>query len=227
MVEGLQVMSAAVHYREFLARLVLPWLGDDPIEVGSGIGDYAETWAGWGKGLVATEPQGSSLTRLQTRFSGDPRVTVRALDLPSDDTSDHSAAAALNVLEHIEDDVAALRSMARLVRPGGLVVVIVPAFPFAFGEWDRRIGHYRRYRLPDIRAKLAAAALRPIEIRYTNAPGLLGWWLVVRALGGQPRDTHLLRLYDRFAVPLIEKAERLIRPPFGQSVLAVAQTLPS
>ncbi|MBO0729176.1 MAG: class I SAM-dependent methyltransferase [Acidimicrobiaceae bacterium] len=223
MAEGLEVMTSAVRYREALARLALPWLGEDPVEVGAGTGDYAATWADWGKRLVATEPEGPSLAHLRARFEADPRVQVRALGLPSDESAGHSAAVALNVLEHIEDDLGGLRSMARLVRDGGHVVLIVPAFSFAYGDWDRRIGHYRRYRVPEVRAKLEAAGLEPLVVRYIQSVGLIGWCIVIRLLHGEPKDTAALRLYDRFVVPVIGAVERRVKIPFGQSVFAVAR----
>jgi SAM-dependent methyltransferase len=224
MEEGLEVMSAAVQYRKALARLAMPFLGDDPIEVGSGNGDYADTWASWGAPIVASEPAGTpSLARLEKRFAHDARVRVRALTLPSDEVGEYSTVVAFNVLEHIEDDLSALRSMARLLRPGGHVVLIVPAFDFAYGDWDRQIGHYRRYRRQQILDMLVAAEFQPVQVRYTNSVGLVAWWLMVRVFGQRPRDTTFLRLYDHLVVPLVFGFERAVRVPFGQSVLGVGQ----
>jgi hypothetical protein len=104
------------------------------------------------------------------------------------------------------------------------VVLIVPAFPSAMGRFDRAIGHERRYTRASLEAALRAAGLAVEELRYVNPIGLLSWYLGVRALGMTPRDGAALRAYDRVVVPVSRWTERLVRPPFGQSVLAVART---
>lgn len=60
-------------------------------------------------------------------------------------TPPYDALVAFEVLEHIEDDAAALRSWRELVAPGGMIVLSVPAWQDQFGPWDERVGHYRRY----------------------------------------------------------------------------------
>ena len=70
---------------------------------------------------------------------------VRPLLVPIVEAAEHSAVVSFNVLEHIEDDVGALASFAGLVRPGGAIVVLTPACPFAMSPFDREIGHLRRY----------------------------------------------------------------------------------
>src|SRR5690606_40070406 len=130
------------------------------------------------------------------RFAGHPVVRVRPLSLPARETGQHSAAVMLNVLEHIEDDVAALRSAAALIRPGGAVVVFVPAFPAAMSRFDRLIGHYRRYTRRSLGSALSAAGLRPERLHYVNSVGLVSWFLLMRCARMIPRDGPALRCYD-------------------------------
>ncbi|HEX6873704.1 MAG TPA: methyltransferase domain-containing protein, partial [Micromonosporaceae bacterium] len=134
----------------------------------------------------------------------------------------YSAAVAFNVLEHIPDHVGALRAMAALVRPGGAVVLIVPAFPSAMSAFDRAIGHQRRYTRAMLRDALDAAGLRIEELRYVNPVGLLSWYVTVKTLRMTPRNGLALKVYDRAVVPLARAADRL-GSPFGQSVFAVAR----
>jgi SAM-dependent methyltransferase len=222
--EVLESLSDARRYRGWLAELALPHLGDDPIEVGSGNGDYALEWAPHVRRLTVTEADPARLAALRDRFAGHPTIAVRELSLQCEVTAAHSAVVSYNVLEHIRDDVAALGAMARLAAPGAAVVLIVPAFPSAMGRFDRAIGHERRYTRASLEAALRAAGLAVEELRYVNPIGLLSWYLGVRALGMTPRDGAALRAYDRVVVPVSRWTERLVRPPFGQSVLAVART---
>lgn len=224
--EVLESLSDARRYRRWLADLVRPHLGDDPIEIGSGNGDYALEWAPHVRRFTATEADSTRLDALRARFVDHATITVRELLLPSEVRAAHSAVVSLNVLEHIRDDVMALRSMARLVGPGAPVVVIVPGFPSAMSRFDRAIGHERRYTRASLADALRDAGLRVEALRYVNPIGLLSWYLGARVLGMTPRNGLLLRAYDRLVVPVSRWTEQTIRPPFGQSVFAVARTPP-
>jgi SAM-dependent methyltransferase len=171
--------------------------------------------------FTASEADPPRLTALRRRFSDDPRVTVRELEVPIKEKASHSSVVAYNVLEHIADDVEALRALAGLVRSGGRLVILVPAFPVAMSRFDRSIGHYRRYTRGSLVGALAAADLSPLAVHYLNAPGLLAWIVAMRVLKMQPRAGTLLRLWDSL-VPGFASLERRWSPPFGQSLFAVA-----
>ncbi len=220
----LEALESARRYNRWIADLTLPFLGDDPLEIGSGIGVSAELWLEAGLPAITTsELDPDSLRRLHERFDGDTRVRVIAVNLEEAAGADHSAVVALNVLEHIADDSGALRGAARLVRPGGLVVIFVPAFPFAAGRFDRLIGHERRYTIATISRAFAEADLELESVRYVNAPGLAAWFLGVRVLRLIPGDGPLLRAWDRLVIPVARKLEGRWSPPFGQSVLAIGR----
>ena len=217
----LEDLSAAVRYREWLAGLAAPWLGPEPLEVGSGLGDYAATWAAWGHRVTASEADPSRLAALRDRFAGSPGISVRELAVPVAETGRYSAVVAINVLEHIEDDAAALRALAGLA-PGGRVILLVPAFPLLYSRFDRQVGHVRRYRRAALRAVLEAACLEVQRLHHVNAVGFLSWLVVVRLLGARPHDGLALRLFDRM-VPALARIEAWRPPPFGQSLFAVAR----
>jgi len=223
----LEALEGAENHNAWVAALVLPHLGDDPIEIGSGTGTNAALLLEQGlPRLTVSETDAELVERLHTRFAGDARVSVRELDLLDAPPAEHSALVALNVLEHIEDDVAALRAATRLLRPGGAVVVFVPAFPFAMSRFDRAIGHYRRYTKKSAGATLATAGLAVHELRYVNAPGLAAWTVGMRLLGMSPREGVVLRSWDRAVVPVARRLEERVHPPFGQSLFAVGRTRP-
>jgi SAM-dependent methyltransferase len=223
----LEALEGARNYNAWIASLVLPYLGDDPIEIGSGTGTNASLLleAGLDR-LTVTEADSELVEHLRERFAGDLRVGVRQLDLLDTPPAEHSAFVALNVLEHIEDDVEALVAAASLVRPGGAVVAFVPAFPFAMSRFDRDIGHFRRYTKESAGAALTEAGLRIEELRYVNAPGLAAWTVGMRLLRMRPRDGVVMRSWDRAVVPVARGVEKRVPPPFGQSLLAVGRTGP-
>jgi SAM-dependent methyltransferase len=226
----LEELSDARHYRRWLADMARPHLGEDPIEIGSGTGDYALEWLPDVVEFTATEADEDRYKALAARFASNDDINVRYLLLgedrdPSDvDEAHHSAAVAYNVFEHIPDDVGALRDMSRLVRPGGAVVLLVPAFPSAMSRFDRAIGHQRRYTRASLAATVADAGLSMEELRYINPAGLFTWYVTVKLLRMTPRNGPLLRFYDQTIVPLARLADSLrLRTPFGQSLFAVAR----
>jgi SAM-dependent methyltransferase len=223
----LEDLSDARRYRRWLADLARPYLGQHPIEVGSGTGDFALEWVPSVVSFTATEADEHRYPVLLDRFRDHPVVRTRYLLLgaapgPDEQGPSHSAAVAFNVLEHIPDHVGALRAMGDLVEPGGAVVLIVPAFPSAMSRFDLAIGHQRRYTRRSLGEALARAGLVVEQLRYVNPVGLVSWYVTVKALRMRPRNGPLLRVYDRIIVPIARLADRT-KVPFGQSVFAVAR----
>lgn len=221
--EVLEGLATAVNHRRWFVELALPYLGDDPIEVGSGLGDYALEWAAHLPRFTATEADQDRLLALKERLSSYDSIEVRQMFLPADEDGSYSAAVSYNVLEHIDDDVEALRSMARLVRPGGAVVLIVPAFPFALGPVDIATGHVRRYTKKTLTAALTDAGLTIERLHYANALGLIGYYMATCVFKLTPKEGPMVKWYDTLVLPVTKAAETLVRPPFGQSVFAVAR----
>lgn len=222
--QTLERLASAVNYHAWLTDLAVPHLGDHPLELGSGLGDYATSWLGHGvPRITVTEADESRLHHLTQRFRDDDRVTVRAIDITSPWPAEHSAYVGFNVLEHIPDHVGALRAAHSLVRPGGAVVMFVPAFQVAMSRFDRRVGHVRRYRTSTLSAAYSAAGLAVEDVRYVNAPGLLAWLVGMRLLRLTPQDGWPVKLWDRLVIPAVRRAESRVSPPFGQSVLAVGR----
>jgi SAM-dependent methyltransferase len=218
----LESLASAVNYHRWVEDLAAPHLGADPLEVGSGLGDYAAAWVRRGQPRVTvSDADPGRLAHLRSRFPVGGPVQVRELDVTSGETGSYSAVIAINVLEHIEDDVAALRAMADRLQPGGKVIIFVPAFPFAMSRFDRAVGHFRRYRKHTLAKTFTDAGLDVDRVRYVNAPGLLAWFVGMRVLRMTPQDGATVRLWDRFVIPLARTAEARRQPPFGQSVFGV------
>jgi SAM-dependent methyltransferase len=221
----LESLGSAQNYIAWLASLARPYLADDPIEIGAGAGDYASAWLAEGAGRITlTEADPHLLDELRSRFEHDDRVAVRELDVTTSLEAKHSAVVAFNVLEHIEDDEGALRSARNLLRPGGAIVMLVPAFEFATSRFDHDIGHYRRYTKKTLGAVYRNAGIEVERLAYVNAPGLLGWIVAMKWLRREPSEGVLLRVWDNVVVPVARRVEAVKAPPFGQSLLAVGRS---
>ena len=222
-IEVLEALASAENYNDWIASLVFPFLGDDPIEIGSGLGEHAACWLDHGAARITlSDLEQRSVEALDARFATDPRVRTRQIDLLDRAPASFSSVVAMNVLEHLEDDLAGLEAARNLVRVGGSVIVLVPAFPLAMSRFDREIGHYRRYTTSTLARRLKAARLEPTDVRYVNAPGLVAWVVVMRLLRRRPSRGKLVRAWDRTIIPLARRVEQRRRARFGQSVFAVA-----
>jgi len=211
-------------YRAFQLEMIRPHCGPSVLEVGAGLGEFAAQFHGLRRHVV-TDVDPGCVASMAARFADRPEVASRQLDLTGgaiDIGEPVSTIVAINVLEHIEDDAGALRALASMVEPGGRIVLWVPGYQQLYGEFDRAVGHVRRYTPATLTAAFVRAGLAPDVVRPVNLLGGIAWWLTVRRGGvGQPRP-GLVRTYDRFVVPVTRFVERQVTPPFGQSVLGVA-----
>jgi len=220
----LEALAECANHRVWFAAFARPYLGEHPIEVGSGFGDYAKQWVPVVDKFTATEADPALLPGLQAEMSAFSNVEVRLLLLPTQERADHSSLIAYNVLEHIDDHVGALESMARLVRPEGHLILVCPAFPFAMSPVDIATGHVRRYTRRSMSQALTAAGLEIVDVKYANSLGLLFYYAFTSVLKRQPKIGGTISFYDRLLVPIIRFVERIMgRPPFGQSVVAIAR----
>jgi hypothetical protein len=221
--QTLESLTSATNYHRWLTDLARPHLGDHPIELGSGLGDYAEAWLRDGvPEITVTEIDPGRAALLRERFRDRPEVHVRMMDVLDPPPGNHSAFVGFNVLEHIPDDVGALRAAHTLLRPGSAVVMFVPAFQLAMSRFDREVGHVRRYSRRSLRKTMEAAGLTVDDVRYVDMPGLPAWIVGMRLLRMTPGDGALVRLWDRVVIPVTRRIEARIRVPFGKSLLAVA-----
>jgi SAM-dependent methyltransferase len=220
----LVALSECRNHRTWFADFAKPHLGDHRVEIGSGLGDYAREWIPLVRRFTATDADEAMVVGLKRELASYPHVDVRQIWLPTTAAAEYSCLISYNVLEHIEDDVGALRSMAGLVRRGGYIVLVCPAFPFAMSPVDIATGHVCRYTRRSTRTALAEAGLEAVDVRYANSLGLICYYAFTSLLRRQPSTGGTMTFYDRVVVPLVRGAERLIRrPAFGQSVVAVAR----
>jgi len=224
--EILEVAQSAVNYRKWLARLTYPYLGDNPLEFGSGIGDYAKEWLQLGcRRLTVSEHSPTRITVLHDQFLNSPNITVRQIDIKKITNTDagNSSIVSLNVIEHLENDGAALRGAHNSLMLGGYFVAFSPAFPLLMSKFDRAVGHHRRYTKKTARALLVNNGFDIVKIEYVNSLGWLAWLVGMRMLKITPSDGLVLKIWDKIVIPVVSKFESWISPPFGQSILIVGR----
>ncbi len=221
----LMALSAAPRLNRWMYETIAPHLGSRILEVGSGIGNIT-TYLAKREVVIASDVSSLYLDYLKNRFKSRPNVQVRHLDLanvPTDELRwlELDTVVCVNVLEHIELDVAVLEQLRRALVPGGKLILLVPAHQLLYGSLDRELGHHRRYAKKELRRKLEQAGFRLVHLQHFNMAGIPGWLLNGRLLGRKALPAFQVRLYN-LLLPLF-KLERLFRLPFGLSLVAVAE----
>lgn len=227
---SLEALDDAHNYMRWIGDMVRPALGMRILEVGAGHGTFSTTFAECGA-VTALEPGARGFEVLEQRFADDPRIQVvrgTVDDLPPAPTFD--SAVMVNVLEHIDNQSGALQAIHQRLLPHGQIAIWVPAFEQLFSEFDRKLGHHRRYRKPELEQLLRDHGYEIMSSRYVNLPGWFSWLILVRCLRLQPTSRGFVRFWDRWIVPVVRAVESRVTPPFGQSILVIArrvETTPS
>lgn len=204
------------------------------LDCGAGTGFFAQELAGTCRVLVLDDHE-ESLRRLRLRFSDEQVLKVSAAGIPLPAAS-VDALTALDVLEHIEHDDAAARDMARVVRPGGVAVVTVPAGMALWSDWDVGLHHYRRYNRKQLRALFPETAWEIVYVNYTNVlvypvVWLARKWRTLRPAaptsgsnGARAEDRIPPRWLNTFMRKIfVGMAQWRVPFPFGVSLLLVAR----
>ncbi len=221
-------VERAVRYRSWILDQVRPFLGARVLEIGCGVGNITADLLDRDR-VVAIDLEAAYLDKLQRRIG--PRSNLRTLHVPFGDERLVDAVAyerldsalLINVLEHINGDVAALRSLCRALEPGSKVVIQVPAHGWLFGEADRALGHVRRYGPDELRACMIAAGLIPMRLWQFNALGVLGWF-ISSTVRREPMFSELQLLVYEALVPIQRALEPKAGVPLGLSIMAIGRT---
>ncbi len=224
--DDLETIEAAQRYGEHVFALFRPYIGRRVLEVGCGIGTMSRKLAGVADEIVGIEPNVNCVERIQVAMRDEPKFSLRTCHLEECDPAELAShrfdtVYCVNVLEHIEDDVAALRAFRDAITSDGHVLIFVPAIQAAYGPLDAELGHHRRYSKQTLTKAFADAGLDLMMIRYTNPIGLIGWMYNAHISKARVHSLGQVQLFERLVAPWALPLERLITPPIGLSLMAV------
>ncbi len=229
-------LGALKNYRAYQYNLIAGQLGADVLEVGSGDrGFTAEILRNHKQlnRLVSIEPSEGLYWKHQGNFSFPAQVVFDNKDLfhvRPETYGMFDSAVFIHVLEHIENDRAALDHTASLVKSGGSVLIEVPALPFLFSDHDRLLGHYRRYTKKMLRSAINPELYTIKRLWYNDPIGVAGSFVFFKLLRKKLNTDEGAALvknqggvYDKYIIPLEGKLERFVTFPFGLSLTAILQ----
>lgn len=230
--DDLGALSGATGLRDWLFDRVCGRLVRGAVaEVGSGIGTFTSLLLDGADSVLALEPDPACRSALQRSLGSDPRLRVVAEGVPGSRALAEAGAGAgaggfdlvvcQNVLEHVDDHVAALAEMGAALRPGGTLALLVPAGPRLYGVLDLAYGHRRRYTGEEVAALLERAGLAVERVEHVNLLGVAGWWVSNRT-GRKRIGRGAVAVYEALLRAWRPLEDRL-RPSFGLSLVAHAK----
>ena len=225
---ALDSLELAPQFNQWMYDTIRPFLGKRVAELGSGRGNISRLLRQFRPDrLLLTDREERYLSELRERSEYWENVHVTRLDLQK--RADFSAleefhpdtVVCLNVLEHIEDDVQVLKNLAAVVPAGCRLVFLVPFDPRLFSEFDRQIGHFRRYRKGELDKKMQDAGFAVERQIFFNKAGVVAWWIGNTLSGQKTITAWQLKLYNSLT-PVFRLVD-LWLPGNGLSTIVVAQ----
>lgn len=234
MTEALQKLSRLNNYSKWIYSNFSQYVGGRVLEVGAGIGNIVDFYQSKCKEIVATDLFDTKIEIMKERFNHLPHIksmTINIFDnhLQSDTIKNGSfdTVICINVLEHIEDDKAAMMKMLDLLRDNGKLIIYVPALSFLYCEMDSSIGHYRRYNKGRLSKFAAEMNMKILKNHYANFLGVLPYFIKGKVLKKTTAysetisDKNVILYNNIFSV--CEKMESWIHPPIGTSEVIVLE----
>lgn len=215
--------------RRWLLRVRSPVLTDTLLDCGAGTGRFALEMQEHCRVFVLDDHE-EALRLLRSRFRSDQILSLSGDQVPLPDAS-LEYVTALDVLEHVPDDAAVVRGFHRLLKPGGIALVTVPASMALWSDWDVALHHFRRYHRRQLAALFPAEQWDIISVNYTNVIAYPAVWLLRRWRSWFPAS-NAARAEDRVPPAAINRllkglfvrlALSRLPFPFGVSLLLVAQ----
>jgi len=228
--EDFEAMSLAVKYYAWIVKTIKPYLGDHIVEVGAGAGVFSEFLRDriQPKSLTLIEPSKKTHAVLQRTILSTKKTKVATINdyLKGNEKKLKDKVDTfvyINVFEHVKDDHQEMQRIADTLQKGGNAVIFVPALKGLYSEFDKSIGHYRRYDKKRLTELAESAGLEVVTTRYMDMMGILPWWFSMVLMKNKKLKPKLVKLYDTVMVPIVRTFESTIHAPIGKNVLLIAK----
>lgn len=221
----LDTLSATPRFNRWMADTVRPYVGQQVLEIGAGIGNLTRQLHKKRKLYVATDLDQEHLSRLINSFVGRRNLSFHQCDLmkPEDFVPLREIAdtvICLNVVEHVSDDLLALRNIHSALVAGGKAIILVPQGMSNYGTLDEVLGHFRRYSQQELREKIEKCGFSQVKILEFNRVTWPGWYVNGRILKKTTFSRFQLFCFDHL-VPVWRKIDSFLPWP-SVSIIAIA-----
>jgi len=225
----LDTISTSDKYNYWIYQGIREHITGKVLDVGSGLGDIAKHYIHSDiEEVILSDHSAEMVPYLKNKFSEYKKFHPIQFDILSDElentiplNSCHTVTC-INVLEHIGDDVKALKNMESVLKKNGKLLLLVPALPQIYGTLDTLVGHCRRYTKNSMVEALKQTNFVIEEQKYMNFFGIITWFLAGKILKQKSFDKNTCQRLDKI-VPFLENIEKLFKPPIGQSLITICR----
>ncbi|MBF0459358.1 MAG: methyltransferase domain-containing protein [Nitrospirae bacterium] len=223
-------MPYAVNYHKWVFSSFERYLKNNAatLEIGAGHSGYTRLLRSISNRVIASDMDRNVVDSLTREFEAVQGIEVIQMDgIEENKLRTHvDNIVAINILEHIEDDMAFIKKSHSALNKGGVFVIFVPAFPLLFSIMDKQAGHCRRYRKRQLEHALTKNGFTVIHSQYFNFIGFWGWLL--NKISGSGLNSNAvglqIMLFDKLAW-MFKKAEKLTFI-CGQSIILIGEKKP-
>ena len=180
----LEAIKIAGNFNQWMFSEIAPFCHGKVMETGSGIGNISRFLINAGYETTLSDTNENYLQILKSQFSGSPNLReVISIDMQHPSFYETYAGlkegfdciVMMNVFEHLENENLALQHCSYLLRPGGTLIVLVPAYAWLYSRMDKELGHQKRYRARELKSVLGNQHFLVTKTFYFNALGILAW----------------------------------------------------
>lgn len=231
--ETLEVISQAKKFNRWMFETIKPHCSGKILEIGSGIGNISEFFIDAGFDITLSDYENSYFPLLKKKFEGKENFGgIHLMDFSDKDLAKKfpdlngrfDTVFALNVVEHIEDHVQALENAGKMLKKGGKVIILVPAFQSLYNSFDEQLEHYRRYTGKSLKAVLEEAGFEVVHSRYFNFMAIFGWFFSGKVLKKRIIPNNQLMLFNAL-VPVWRVLDHFTNRFAGVSVIQVGKKM--
>ncbi|MBR9915900.1 MAG: class I SAM-dependent methyltransferase [Algicola sp.] len=227
----LEVIAKADKFNQWMYQAIKPYCRGKVLEIGSGIGNISRFFMQDQFEILLTDIRKGYCKTLETNFKQHPCfLGTEVMDLtdPNFDQKfaqhlgQYDTVFALNVIEHIYDDVLAVANCKKLLKQGGQLIVLVPSYQKLYNGFDKELGHYRRYTIPLLREVFQKNHFKIIHKQYFNFIGIFGWYVTGSLLKKETIPSGQMALYNTF-VPIFKVIDKVLLNLAGLSTIVVGK----
>jgi 2-polyprenyl-3-methyl-5-hydroxy-6-metoxy-1,4-benzoquinol methylase len=225
--ENLRAIAEADKFNEWMYQQVVPHCMGKILEIGSGIGNISYFFDRDEMDIDLSDIREQYRSYLKKSFEKravlDMDIVADGfIDLHGDKLGTYDAVFALNVVEHIKDDKLAIENMIKLLKPGGKIIILVPAYQWLYNGFDVALEHFKRYTKSRLLGIFPTRGVKLIRSWYFNFAGIFGWFLVGSVMKKKLIPESNMKLYN-VLTPIFKIADKVVLNKMGLSVIAVYQ----
>jgi 2-polyprenyl-3-methyl-5-hydroxy-6-metoxy-1,4-benzoquinol methylase len=227
----LKTIALANHLNSWMYDTIKPFSKGKILEIGSGVGNISEYFIDDEATIMLTDIRESYCQALGKKFKNRKTLLgIETMNLVDDDFdakfirhfNSYDTVFALNVVEHIFDDQLAIANCYKLLKPGGHLIILVPAYQTLYNDFDKELEHYRRYSEDKLGKLFLSNNFAILHKQYFNAAGIVGWFVSGKLQHHKTIPSGQIKIYNRL-VGLFRLFDRLIYNSFGLSIITVGQ----